>query len=84
MNIRSLVGRTINSGLNRAELPPSQGEKGSSRVGDERRATVPIRWREEFGSLNSARLALRLVFTLVASARLLPFVSPGIALPVGW
>jgi len=83
VNIDILDGRTINSGLDRAELPPSQGAKGSSRDGPERRAIVPMRWREEFVSLNSASLTLRLVFPLVASATLLPFVSPGIALLVG-
>ena len=83
MNIDILDGQTINSGLDRAELPPWQGAKGSSRDGHERRAIVARRWREEFGSLNSASLTLRLVFPLVASATLLPFVSPGIALLVG-
>jgi Conserved hypothetical protein 698 len=40
-------------------------------------------WRDEFGSTNSARLALRLAFPILACASLLPFVSPGIALMAG-
>ncbi|MGD1213289.1 MAG: putative sulfate exporter family transporter [Candidatus Acidiferrales bacterium] len=40
-------------------------------------------WRDEFGEANTASLALRLAFPIVACASLLPFVSPGIALMVG-
>ena len=44
---------------------------------------APMSWRDEFGSANSASLALRLAFPIVACASLLPFVSPGIALMAG-
>ena len=44
---------------------------------------VPMSWRDEFGSTNPARLALRLAFPIVACASLLPFVSPWIALMQG-
>jgi uncharacterized integral membrane protein (TIGR00698 family) len=40
-------------------------------------------WRDEFGEANTASLALRLAFPIVACASLLPFVSPGIALMSG-
>lgn len=40
-------------------------------------------WRDEFGFTNSANLALRLAFPIVACATLFPFVSPGIALMAG-
>jgi len=40
-------------------------------------------WRDEFGSANSASLALRLAFPILTCASLLPFVSPGIALMAG-
>jgi uncharacterized membrane protein YadS len=40
----------------------------------------PKSWREEFGSANTARLAVRLIFPIAACASLLPFVSAGIAL----
>jgi uncharacterized integral membrane protein (TIGR00698 family) len=83
MNIATHDGHTINSGSSCAEVLPSLGEKGSLRAGDERRAIVPLRRRNEFGSLNSASLVLRLAFPLVAGATLLPFVSPGVALLVG-
>jgi len=47
-------------------------------------ATIPpMSWRDEFGSENSASLALRLAFPIIACASLLPFVSPGVALMVG-
>jgi uncharacterized integral membrane protein (TIGR00698 family) len=62
---------------------PARGGNGSSGVGDACRTTMPIPWHEEFKSLNSAGLAPRLLFPLVASATLLPFVSPAIALLVG-
>ena len=73
----------IESGLNPRELPAPQGEKGRSEVGYRCKTTMAIPWRGEFHSLNSAGLAPRLLFPLVASATLLPFVSPGIALLVG-
>jgi uncharacterized integral membrane protein (TIGR00698 family) len=44
---------------------------------------VPLSWRAEFGSANSASLALRLAFLILACASLIPFVSPGIALMAG-
>jgi len=37
-------------------------------------------WRDEFGEANTASLALRVAFPIVACASLPPFVSPGIAL----
>src|SRR5579859_527418 len=40
-------------------------------------------WRDEFGEANTASLALRLAFPIVACASLLPFISPGMALMVG-
>ena len=40
-------------------------------------------WRDEFSQANTASLALRLAFPIVACASLLPFVSPGIALMAG-
>jgi uncharacterized integral membrane protein (TIGR00698 family) len=73
----------IESGLNPGELPASQGEKGSSGVGYRCKTTTAIAWRGEFQSLNSAGLAPRLLFALLASATLLPFVSPAMALLVG-
>ena len=73
----------IESGLNPRELPASRGEKGSFGVDYRWKTTMAIPWRGEFQSLNSAGLAPRLLFPLVASATLLPFVSPGIALLVG-
>jgi uncharacterized integral membrane protein (TIGR00698 family) len=44
---------------------------------------VPMNWRDEFGSANTARPALRLAFPIAVGASLLPFVSPGIALMAG-
>ena len=44
---------------------------------------APKSWRDEFGAGNTASLALRLAFPLVACVTLLPFVSPGIALMAG-
>jgi uncharacterized integral membrane protein (TIGR00698 family) len=85
MNIDTLDGHTMNRGSNHTELPVSPSEKGSSRVDCRCRwtAQVPIGWQGEFSPLNPASLARRLVFPLVASASLLPFVSPAIALLVG-
>ena len=40
-------------------------------------------WRDEFGAGNTASVALRVAFALLACAALLPFISPGIALMVG-
>jgi hypothetical protein len=53
MNIDTLDEHTMNRGLNRAELPASPREKGSSRVDCRRRRTaqVPIHLRGEFSPL---------------------------------
>jgi uncharacterized integral membrane protein (TIGR00698 family) len=42
-----------------------------------------MNWRDEFGSANTTRPALRLAFPIAVGASLLPFVSPGIALMAG-
>jgi uncharacterized integral membrane protein (TIGR00698 family) len=85
MNIHTLDGHPMNPGLNRAELPASLRERGGSRVDYKwrRTAEVPIRWQGEFSPLNPASVTLRLVFLISASASLVSFVSPGIALLVG-
>lgn len=42
-----------------------------------------VGWRSEFSGANSASLATRIAFPLVAIASLVPLVSPGIALMAG-
>jgi uncharacterized integral membrane protein (TIGR00698 family) len=85
MNIDTFDGYRMNWGLNRTELPASPRKEGSSGVDCRcrRTAQVPIGWHGEFSPLNSRSPVLRLIFPLVASASLLPFVSPAIALLVG-
>jgi uncharacterized integral membrane protein (TIGR00698 family) len=84
MNSAILYEPLPKSSLNPEALPASQAERGTPGAGDGSQTTMPITWREEFRSLNSGgTLAARLLFPLVASATLLPFVSPAIALLVG-
>ena len=83
MNTDILREDTIKLGLKPTAPPALQGERGSSEVGDGSKRTMAISRREQLRSLDSAGLALRLVYPLVAAATLLPFVSPGIALLLG-